>query len=119
MWGPPWQIVAGQGPYRDRPRPARAWGFVPITRIPAFTKKNQGRSTFARRPWIATQGPRRQIFWSHMDIGNMGRLCVWLLNIRSGSRAWVVIDAPLPGIGDWDNITRKPDAVALQFSGGS
>ena len=30
---------------------------------------------------------------------------------------WVVIDAPLPGIGDWDNIIRSPLLWHFNFRG--
>src|SRR5579864_2389366 len=30
---------------------------------------------------------------------------------------WVVIDAPLPGIGDWDNIVRSPMLWHFNFRG--
>ena len=30
---------------------------------------------------------------------------------------WVVIDAPLPGIGDWDNITRSPMLLLAEMRG--
>lgn len=32
-------------------------------------------------------------------------------------RRWVVIDAPIPGIGDWDNITRSPLLWHFNFRG--
>src|SRR6202035_2912328 len=41
------------------------------------------------------------------DIGNMvGYALAAQYPVRV--TRWVVIDAPLPGIGDWDNITRSP-----------
>ena len=36
-------------------------------------------------------------------------------SILSASRDWCVMDAPLPGIGPWDEILQEPAAMALQF----
>ena len=48
------------------------------------------------------------------DIGNM---VGYALAAQYPARItrWVAIDAPLPGIGDWDNIIRSPATVAFQF----
>lgn len=50
------------------------------------------------------------------DIGNMVGYA--LAAQYSGRVArWVVIDAPLPGIGDWDNIIRSPMLWHFDFRG--
>ena len=46
-----------------------------------------------------------------------GRLCAWPRSIRDRITRWVVIDAPLPGIGDWDNIIRSPLLWHFNFRG--
>jgi pimeloyl-ACP methyl ester carboxylesterase len=48
------------------------------------------------------------------DIGNM---VGYALAAQFPARVtrWVVIDAPLPGIGPWDEIIRSPRLMALQF----
>src|ERR1700756_4498251 len=50
------------------------------------------------------------------DIGNM---VGYALAAQYPSRItrWVVIDAPLPGIGDWDNIIRSPVLWHFNFRG--
>src|SRR5258705_5349908 len=50
------------------------------------------------------------------DIGNMvGYALAAQYPVRV--TRWVVIDAPLPGIGDWDNITRSPMLWHFDFRG--
>jgi pimeloyl-ACP methyl ester carboxylesterase len=50
------------------------------------------------------------------DIGNMvGYASAAQCPVRV--TRWVVIDAPLPGIGDWDNITRSPMLWHFNFRG--
>src|SRR6202521_4723141 len=50
------------------------------------------------------------------DIGNM---VGYALAVQYPARVprWVVIDAPLPGIGDWDNIVRSPLLWHFDFRG--
>jgi pimeloyl-ACP methyl ester carboxylesterase len=50
------------------------------------------------------------------DIGNM---VGYALAAQYPARItrWVVIDAPLPGIGDWDNIIRSPVLWHFNFRG--
>jgi pimeloyl-ACP methyl ester carboxylesterase len=50
------------------------------------------------------------------DIGNM---VGYALAAQYPDRVtrWVVIDAPLPGIGDWDNIVRSPMLWHFDFRG--
>jgi pimeloyl-ACP methyl ester carboxylesterase len=50
------------------------------------------------------------------DIGNM---VGYALAVQYPTRItrWVVIDAPLPGIGDWDNIVRSPLLWHFNFRG--
>jgi pimeloyl-ACP methyl ester carboxylesterase len=50
------------------------------------------------------------------DIGNMvGYALAAQFPVRI--EKWVVIDAPLPGIGDWDNIIRDPHLWHFNFRG--
>ena len=48
------------------------------------------------------------------DIGNMVGYA-FAVQYQARVTRWVVMDAPLPGIGDWDNIIRDPAALAFQF----
>src|SRR5437660_472465 len=50
------------------------------------------------------------------DIGNMVGYALAAQYAVRVTR-WVVIDAPLPGIGDWDNITRSPMLWHFNFRG--
>jgi len=75
-----------------------------------YTKKNQA-VDIARRARLLQID--KADFVTH-DIGNMvgSGLCA---QYRTASRRWVVIDAPLPGIGNWDNINPRSASVAFQF----
>lgn len=50
------------------------------------------------------------------DIGNMVGYAL-VAQYRDRITRWVVIDAPLPGIGDWDNIIRLPLLWHFNFRG--
>ena len=50
------------------------------------------------------------------DIGNMVGYAL-AAQYRGRVTRWVVIDAPLPGIGDWDAITRDPRLWHFNFRG--
>ncbi|MDQ0390563.1 alpha/beta fold hydrolase [Labrys monachus] len=50
------------------------------------------------------------------DIGNMVGYA-FVAQYRDRVTRWVVIDAPLPGIGDWDNIIRLPLLWHFNFRG--
>ncbi|MER8752958.1 alpha/beta hydrolase [Mesorhizobium sp. M1050] len=50
------------------------------------------------------------------DIGNMVGYA-FVAKYRDRVTRWVVIDAPLPGIGDWDNIIRLPLLWHFNFRG--
>src|SRR5258707_829841 len=50
------------------------------------------------------------------DIGNMVGYAL-AAQYPSRVRRWVVIDAPLPGIGNWDNIVRSPLLWHFNFRG--
>ena len=50
------------------------------------------------------------------DIGNMVGYA-FAAQYPDRVTRWVVIDAPLPGIGDWDNITRDPRLWHFNFRG--
>ncbi len=52
------------------------------------------------------------------DIGNIGRIRALVARFPPRVTRWVVIDrAPLPGIGDWDNIIRSPPCSGTSTSG--
>ena len=48
------------------------------------------------------------------DIGNMVGYAFTALYPAKVTR-WVVMDAPLPGIGHWDDQLKNPESLALQF----
>jgi pimeloyl-ACP methyl ester carboxylesterase len=50
------------------------------------------------------------------DIGNMVGYA-FAVQFQSRVTRWVAMDAPLPGIGDWDNITRDPRLWHFNFRG--
>src|SRR5215468_1686524 len=50
------------------------------------------------------------------DIGNMVGYA-FAAQYRDRVTKWIVIDAPLPGIGDWDNIIRSPLLWHFNFRG--
>jgi pimeloyl-ACP methyl ester carboxylesterase len=50
------------------------------------------------------------------DIGNMVGYA-FVAQYRDRVTRWVVIDAPIPGIGDWDNIIRLPLLWHFNFRG--
>src|SRR5205085_11905258 len=68
-----------------------------------YTKKNEARDIAGVMDALKVQ---KADLVTH-DIGNM---VGYALAAQYPARItrWVVIDAPLPGIGDWDNIIRSP-----------
>ncbi|MBV9704202.1 MAG: alpha/beta hydrolase, partial [Methylobacteriaceae bacterium] len=50
------------------------------------------------------------------DIGNMVGYA-FVAQYPARATRWVVMDAPLPGIGDWDNIVRDPRLWHFNFRG--
>ncbi|MBV9246065.1 MAG: alpha/beta hydrolase [Methylobacteriaceae bacterium] len=50
------------------------------------------------------------------DIGNMVGYA-FVSQYQARATRWVVMDAPLPGVGDWDNIVRDPRLWHFNFRG--
>jgi pimeloyl-ACP methyl ester carboxylesterase len=77
-----------------------------------YTKKNQAADIAGLMDALKVQ---KADLVTH-DIGNM---VGYALAARYAARIsrWVVIDAPLPGIGDWDNIIRSPLLWHFNFRG--
>jgi pimeloyl-ACP methyl ester carboxylesterase len=77
-----------------------------------YTKKNQALDVAGIMDALKVQ---KADLVTH-DIGNM---VGYTLAAQYSSRItrWVVIDAPLPGIGDWDNIIRSPLLWHFNFRG--
>jgi pimeloyl-ACP methyl ester carboxylesterase len=77
-----------------------------------YTKKNQAVDIAGVMDALKVQ---RAALVTH-DIGNM---VGYALAVQFPERItrWAVIDAPLPGIGDWDNIIRSPLLWHFNFRG--
>jgi pimeloyl-ACP methyl ester carboxylesterase len=77
-----------------------------------YTKKNQAADIVGVMSALSVQ---RAELVTH-DIGNM---VGYALAAQYPARItrWVAIDAPLPGIGDWDNIIRSPLLWHFNFRG--
>jgi len=77
-----------------------------------YTKKNQGLDIAGVMDALKV---RKADLVTH-DVGNM---VGYALAAQYPARVtcWVVIDAPLPGIGDWDNIVRNPALWHFDFRG--
>jgi pimeloyl-ACP methyl ester carboxylesterase len=77
-----------------------------------YTKKNQAADIVGVMEALKVQ---KADLVTH-DIGNM---VGYALAVQYPARIgrWVVIDAPLPGIGDWDNIIRSPLLWHFNFRG--
>jgi pimeloyl-ACP methyl ester carboxylesterase len=77
-----------------------------------YTKKNQAVDIVGVMDFLKVQ---KAALVTH-DIGNM---VGYALAVQYPERItrWVVIDAPLPGIGDWDNIIRSPLLWHFNFRG--
>lgn len=77
-----------------------------------YTKKNQALDVVGVMDVLKVQ---RAALVTH-DIGNM---VGYALAVQFPERItrWAVIDAPLPGIGDWDNIIRTPFLWHFNFRG--
>jgi pimeloyl-ACP methyl ester carboxylesterase len=77
-----------------------------------YTKKNQGVDVAGVLDYLKIE---KADLVTH-DIGNM---VGYALAAQYPSRVtrWVAMDAPLPGIGDWDNITRDPHLWHFNFRG--
>jgi pimeloyl-ACP methyl ester carboxylesterase len=77
-----------------------------------YTKKNQATDIAGIMDALKVQ---KADLVTH-DIGNMVGYALAAQYPARISR-WVVIDAPLPGIGDWDNIIRSPLLWHFNFHG--
>src|SRR5437763_14991043 len=77
-----------------------------------YTKKNEARDIAGVMDALKVQ---KADLVTH-DIGNMVGYALAAQYAVRVTR-WVVIDAPLPGIGDWDNITRSPMLWHFNFRG--
>jgi pimeloyl-ACP methyl ester carboxylesterase len=77
-----------------------------------YTKKNQALDIAGVMDALHVQ---RAALVTH-DIGNM---VGYALAVQYPTRItrWAVIDAPLPGVGDWDNIIRSPLLWHFNFRG--
>jgi pimeloyl-ACP methyl ester carboxylesterase len=77
-----------------------------------YAKKNQGVDIAGVLDYLKIE---KADLVTH-DIGNM---VGYALAAQYPSRVtrWVAMDAPLPGIGDWDNITRDPHLWHFNFRG--
>ena len=77
-----------------------------------YTKKNQALDIIGVMDDLKVQ---QAALVTH-DIGNMVGYAVAVQFPQRITR-WAVIDAPLPGIGDWDNIVRTPLLWHFNFRG--
>jgi pimeloyl-ACP methyl ester carboxylesterase len=77
-----------------------------------YTKKNQAVDIAGVMDALGVQ---KADLVTH-DIGNMVGYAL-VAQYRARITRWVVIDAPLPGIGDWDNIIRSPVLWHFNFRG--
>ena len=77
-----------------------------------YTKKNQGVDIAGVMDALKVQ---KADLVTH-DIGNMVGYAL-AAQYPARIRRWAVIDAPLPGIGDWDNIIRSPMLWHFNFRG--
>lgn len=77
-----------------------------------YTKKNQARDIAGVMDTLKVE---QAALVTH-DIGNMVGFSLALQFPRRITR-WVVIDAPLPGIGNWDTILRNPLLWHFNFRG--
>ena len=77
-----------------------------------YTKKNQAADIAGILDHLKIQ---KADLVTH-DIGNMVGYA-FAAQYRDRVTRWVVIDAPLPGIGDWDNIIRSPLLWHFNFRG--
>src|SRR5882724_4846083 len=77
-----------------------------------YTKKNQATDIAGGMDALKVQ---KADLVTH-DIGNMVG-CALAAQYPARISRWVVIDAPLPGIGDWDTIVRSPMLWHFNFRG--
>jgi pimeloyl-ACP methyl ester carboxylesterase len=77
-----------------------------------YTKKNQGDD-------IAGVLDALKIGKAALVTHDIGNMVGYAFAVQYPARVvrWVAMDAPLPGIGDWDNITRDPHLWHFNFRG--
>jgi len=77
-----------------------------------YTKKNQAVDIAGVMDALKVQA-------AHLVTHDIGNMVGYALAAQYPARItrWVVIDAPLPGIGDWDNIIRSPVLWHFNFRG--
>src|SRR3982751_3856560 len=77
-----------------------------------YTKKNQARD-------LAGVLDRLKIYKADLVTHDIGNMVGYAFAAQYPDRVtrWVVIDAPLPGIGNWDSITRSPLLWHFNFRG--
>jgi pimeloyl-ACP methyl ester carboxylesterase len=78
-----------------------------------YTKKSQAGDMAKVLDALGVQGPL--VVVTH-DIGNMVGYAFVALN-RARVTRWVVMDAPLPGIGHWDDQLKNPKTWHFNFRG--
>ncbi|HEY1506069.1 MAG TPA: alpha/beta hydrolase [Stellaceae bacterium] len=78
-----------------------------------YTKKSQAGDMAQVLDALGVQGPL--VLVTH-DIGNMVGYAFVALN-RARVTRWVVMDAPLPGIGHWDDQLKNPKTWHFNFRG--
>jgi pimeloyl-ACP methyl ester carboxylesterase len=78
-----------------------------------YTKKSQAGDMAKVLDALGVRGPFALV--TH-DIGNMVGYAVAALNRQRVTR-WVVMDAPLPGIGHWDDQLKNPKTWHFNFRG--
>jgi pimeloyl-ACP methyl ester carboxylesterase len=77
-----------------------------------YTKKNQALDIIGVMDTLKVE---RAALVTH-DIGNMVGYAL-AVQFQNRITRWAAIDAPLPGIGDWDNIIRSPLLWHFNFRG--
>ena len=100
---------ACERPHGHRPRLARHGPLVPPGR--RLRQENPSRR---RRAACSTASSIEKADLVTHDIGNMVGYAFAAQYPERVTR-WVAMDAPLPGIGTWDEIREEPPALAFQF----
>ena len=110
MWAPVAAVLV-QRSHRDRSRSARHGSVV------SSRKRLRQEDASARHRASDGQAERRQGRFRHPRHRQHGRLRASPRNFPSRVTRWVAIDAPLPGIGPWDEILRNPLLWHFNFRG--
>jgi pimeloyl-ACP methyl ester carboxylesterase len=102
--------IADEKSHRHRSRPTRHGPLgTPDT---GYTKKNQALD-------IAGVLDRLKIAKADLVTHDIGNMVGYAFAIQFPGRVtrWIALDAPIPGIGDWDAITRDPRLWHFNFRG--